>query len=362
VTNHPIKAYFGRSEARFSTLFIEQNNKTSVSIVTNNTVADYKYKSELNSQQRNEESMGKKREISIFDAVEELETQDRLADGKRQKKNIAEQKRAIEVQNQTKVFHHLVESRILLQRAVTSVNKNTEYEENENEIDSSSLRDTCNTLLEKLLVARNQLSGKQPEDDDDDDDDDHDKYKGILASSSSSELHQVLQDEYEEQKGFWEKVFNQRHKNLRLHSGLTAKSQFKVMDSSFWEQVDATMEYEEIRSKNNNENNSDEAGGTLLFDDSKVYQQLLKDFVANSVPNSGDVNAAAERLRATKQKNKSTKTDVDRRASKGRKIRYKEVPKLVNFTFPLSRPNASTLNQDEYFQSLFGGTGVSSSS
>ena len=316
--------------------------------------------------------MGKKRDISIFDAVEELETQDRVADGKRQKKNIAEQRRAIEVQNQTKIFHHLVESRILLQRAVTSVsnktntntNTNTNTDDEVNEKDSSSsVRDTCNTLLEKLLVARNQLSGKQAKDDDNDDDDDYDyddKYKDMLATSSSSELHRTLQDEYDEQKDFWEKVFNQRHKSLRLHSGLTAKSQFKVMDSSFWEQVDATMEYEEIRSKNN-ENNSDEATGSLLFDDSKVYQQLLKDFVANSAHNSGDVNAAAERLRVTKQKNRSMKNDVDRRASKGRKIRYKEIPKLVNFTFPLSRPNSSTLNQDEYFQSLFGGAGVSSS-
>lgn len=127
------------------------------------------------------------------------------------------------------------------------------------------------------------------------------------------------------------------------------------MDSSFWQQVDATIEYEEIR-----KNDGKSAQQSVLFDDSKVYQQLLKDFVANSTKGIG-TEASADAMRAsTKHKNSNKKKkDVDRRASKGRKIRYKEIPKLVNFTFPLSRPNTSNLDRDEYFQSLFGGAGVS---
>jgi hypothetical protein len=56
-----------------------------------------------------------------------------------------------------------------------------------------------------------------------------------------------------------------------------------------------------------------------------------------------------------------TKKMVDRKASKGRKIRYNEVTKLVNFTFPLSRPASanSNLDQGEWFRSLFGGAGNS---
>jgi hypothetical protein len=59
----------------------------------------------------------------------------------------------------------------------------------------------------------------------------------------------------------------------------------------------------------------------------------------------------------------SSKKMVDRKASKGRKIRYHEIAKLVNFTFPLSRPSnpSSNLDQDEWFRSLFGGAGNSSS-
>mmetsp|Transcript_28012 Transcript_28012/g.46348 ORF Transcript_28012/g.46348 Transcript_28012/m.46348 type:complete len:301 (-) Transcript_28012:51-953(-) len=297
--------------------------------------------------------MGKKRDLSVFDAIEELETQDRLADGKRQKKTIADQKRAVQVQSQTKIYNHLVESRILLQRAVTHVKNQDASDVNDQSSSSSeqpvAFRDKCNVLLEKLLLARNQLAGKK---------DDQDKYKNMLDSSSSSELHDVLQNEYEEHKEQWKEILNQRHKSLRLHSGATAKSQFRVMDSSFWEQVEATIEYEEIRAKNDEKNKHG-----ADFDDSKLYQQLLKEFVSNSVhAGTGEAaTASAERLRATKQKQNSVKKDVDRRASKGRKIRYKEIPKLVNFTFPLSRPNSSNLNQDEYFQSLFGGVGTGSS-
>lgn len=303
--------------------------------------------------------MGKKRDLSIFDAIEELDTQDRKADRKRRKENNAEKKRAQEVQSQSKIYNHLLESRILLQRAINKVNDGAEFSSSNN----SSFRETCNTLIQKLLQARNQLSGSSPSSELRADDDD-DKCEELLRPSASARanLHDSLQEEYEKHRDEWKTILNRKHKNLRLHSGVTAKSQFRIMDSSFWEQVEATMEYEEIR--NNEEiNSSTQSGSVALFDDSKVYQQLLKDFVANSTNNNGaraGENSVEALRSSTKYKNNnSKKKDVDRRASKGRKIRYKEIPKLVNFTFPLSRPNTSNLDKEEYFQSLFGGAGIS---
>ena len=298
--------------------------------------------------------MGRKRDLSIFDAIEELDTQDRNAERKRRKETSAEKKRALEAQSQSKIYNHLLETRILLQRAVNKVNDAADLETNsDTSSTSSSFRDTCDTLIESLMRARSQLSGESKAD----------EYKDLLATSSVGSLHNTLQDEYETHRDDWKRILNRKHKSLRLHSGVTAKSQFRIMDSSFWEQVEATMEYEEIRQQ---ETTTTTTTKSVLFDDSKVYQQLLKDFVANSAANANSNNNAnnssMEGFRATKHKNNSKKKDVDRRASKGRKIRYKEIPKLVNFTFPLSRPNTSTLNQDEYFQSLFGGAGVGVSS
>lgn len=295
--------------------------------------------------------MGRKRDLSIFDAIAELDTQDRQADRKRRKETNAEKKRALEVQNQTKIYNHLLESRILLQRAINNVNGASNSGDvtllPDKPSSKSSFRETCNTLLEKLLQARNQLSGSEV---------DANEYEGLLLPSASANLHDSLQEEYNVHRDDWKKILNRKHKNLRLHSGVTAKSKFRIMDSSFWEQVETTMEYEEIR-----QNEELSTQSMLLFDDSKVYQQLLKDFVANSTNGAAGADSSTERLRSsTKNKNNNniSKKDVDRRASKGRKIRYKEIPKLVNFTFPLSRPNTSNLNQEEYFQSLFGGAGV----
>jgi len=301
--------------------------------------------------------MGKKRDLSIFAAVEELDTQDRRADRKRRKETSAEKQRAVEVQSQTKIYNHLLETRILLQRAINNVNLGDDLlldgkATRKQDASTSSIRGTCNALIEKLLRARNQISESKI---------DANKYEGLISSSLTASLYNSLEDEYDRFKEDWRKILNRRHKNLSLHSGITAKSQFRVMDSSFWEQVEATMEYEEIRIMNASENSRTENEKKILFDDSKVYQQLLKDFVANSTNGVG-TDSSVQRLRSsTKHKNNDNnmnKKDVDRRASKGRKIRYKEIPKLVNFTFPLSRPNTSNLNQDEYFQSLFGGAGA----
>ncbi|KAG7355901.1 apoptosis-antagonizing transcription factor, C-terminal-domain containing protein [Nitzschia inconspicua] len=306
--------------------------------------------------------MGKKRDVSIFDAIDELETQDRRADGKRHKQHHADQQRAQQVYQQTQIYQHLVESRILLQRAIVvntkditaakATSSSSSSESSPSVSSKTKFRDTCNELLEQLLLARNQLSGVGNAQDK------KNFYKNIILSAeSSSQLSKMLQEEHEQHREQWRRILNQRHKSLRLHSGVTSakSSQFRVMDASFWEQVEATVEYEKLRTNNNNNNNNT----ATLLDDSKVYQQLLKDFVASHAQQTGTeaAAAAAERLRLAQRKsNKEKNKLVDRRASKGRKLRYKEIPKLVNFTFPLSRPSTtSNLQQDEYFQSLFGG-------
>lgn len=314
--------------------------------------------------------MGRKRELSVFDAIDELETEDRQADGKRQKQQKADQRRAQEVQQQTQIYQHLVEGRILMQRAIVKTKTAKETETltttvtttttTAPSVPSTTFRDTCNELLEQLLGARRRLSGIGNSEGEDN------YYKDMISSSSSTTLSETLEEEHVQHREQWKHILNQRHKSLRLHSGVTtAKSsqQFRVMDASFWEQVESTVEYETLRL--NNTSNDKDASTSTILDDSKVYQQLLKDFVSNHhAQQSGTdaATAAAERLRVAQRKaNKEKNKQVDRRASKGRKLRYKEIPKLVNFTFPLSRPTTATssnLHQDEYFQSLFGGAAV----
>lgn len=273
----------------------------------------------------------KKRNLSVFDAIQELESEDVRAESRRRKRTTVDAQRAQAAQSQTKIYNHLVECRILFQRAMVN-----------NATDDETVNDHCDALLETLLQARYKLMTGGGNDDGDEG-----TYSNLMKSED--DLEEVLENEYSNAAEKMKNVLNQRHKDLNLHSGLTSKSQFRIMDSSFWEQVESTVEYEQMRAGEN------EGNETVTFDDSKVYQQILKDFVASSA--SAASRTADNRLRATKKK--STKKEVDRRASKGRKIRYKEIPKLVNFTFPLSRPKNSNLDQDEWFQSLFGAAGNS---
>ena len=281
---------------------------------------------------------GKKRShLSVFDAIEELETEDVRLGTQRRKKSTKQTQRAQAAQSQSKIYNHLVECRILLQRAVTSNNQ---------EVENESFEDSCNVLLESLLQARQLLTAGATTEDEDE----GNEYSEMLQTSTSEELQETLQQEYETCREQWKQILDQRHKDLKLHAGLTAKSQFRVLDSSFWEQVDAAVEYEGLRRKGKDDEEH------AVFDDSKVYQHILKDFVAYSTRGT-DGDVAVDRLKTSSKSLQSAKKQVDRRASKGRKIRYKEIPKLVNFTFPLSRPNTSGLDQDEWFKSLFGGAG-----
>jgi len=274
--------------------------------------------------------MDKKRKLNVFDAIQELESEDVKAASRRRKTSTATVQRAKAAQSQTKIYNNLVECRILFQRAL-----------NEDSV-GESVGDQCDALIATLLQARNQLVSGEAEGAD------------VYADVESDEaLNDVLDKEYNNCREQWKQVLNRRHKDLKLHSGITAKSQFRVIDSSFWSQVESTVEYEQMREHAEDEPSNRE------FDDSKVYQQLLKEFVASSAEANG---AAASKRLSSKGKKPSSSKEVDRRASKGRKIRYKEIPKLTNFTFPLSRPVTSNLDQDEWFRSLFGGAGRSQKS
>lgn len=301
----------------------------------------------------------KKRNLSVFDAIQELETEDVRAEQKRQKQGNEKARRGKAAQCQTKIYQHLVECRILMQRALVKTTKDSGDDkvvevDDDDKAENVSLTETCNTLLETLLQARRQLVAGNHDDNDSDDDDDNDDPKTVYSKivrneKSNNDLHEMLQQEYDTCREEWKEVLDRRHKDLKLHSGLTAKSQFRVMDSTFWQQVDATVEYEQLRQSS--------TSASIMYDDSKIYQQLLKDFVSHSsaMNAAGSVDAAKQRQRSTQSNPQTTKKQVDRRASKGRKIRYKEIPKLVNFTFPLSRPRTAILDQEEWFKSLFGG-------
>lgn len=345
---------------------------------------------------------------------------------------------------------------------------NTAAAESVNDSTDGRVKEEVDALLENLLVARRELLGDQLDNDCDDYDNsdsedvekkkdevdyaeliqqqqqntpkskDHDDESSTSeddegSSSSSSEssnnmknLTKQLQSEYTSLSQQWKTILNKHHSNLALHSGMSVNSskfQSKAVDVSFWEQVQSSLEHDlfKLRStqatttqhdddkKGDTANGDDSNRNRLQFDDSKLYQQQLKDFISQSSSSgtSGKTNKrgmtidpateAATRLKramrkktggedvdltslltsdptstaldsngllaAMRKKRASNNSNggsgsVDRRASKGRKIRYTVNPKLVNFTFPVARKEPM-ISDDVWFKSLFGGVGRS---
>nr|CDQ05447.1 Bm7110, isoform e [Brugia malayi] len=93
-----------------------------------------------------------------------------------------------------------------------------------------------------------------------------------------------------------------------------------------------------------------------IFDDDDFYQQLLKELIERKSANVVDpVEMSRQWLEVQKLRQKRSKRrKVDTKASKGRKIRYVVIPKLVNF-FPSMAEKATWSHEkrNQLFKSLF---------
>ncbi|VDK67791.1 unnamed protein product [Litomosoides sigmodontis] len=93
-----------------------------------------------------------------------------------------------------------------------------------------------------------------------------------------------------------------------------------------------------------------------IFDDDDFYQQLLKELIERKSANVVDpVEMSRQWLEIQKLREKrSRRKKVDTKASKGRKIRYVAIPKLVNF-FPSMAEKATWSHEkrNQLFKSLF---------
>lgn len=333
---------------------------------------------------------------SIFDAVDRLEKEDEgemlfgAAKQKRRRQNEKlKQQRSKAAASQMQIYRRLLECRILLQRAIQQQGEASDnMDEEDTAADTVTSVDQCNQLLINLLKARKQLQiqsiRKEGKDEDDyrgifvpSDDDDSGSEQDSQQERGASAGSLLLQSEYKLHSEEWKEVLNRRHQNLRLQAGsLTAKNasqQFSTVQSSFWEQVQATVQhYQQQRHQKIKNHAADEQQHNFRFDDTKVYQQHLKEFVSissaadQSSGTTDNINSFAAADSRIGKKKKTSGSTVDRRASKGRKIRYTEIPKLVNFTFPMSKQQQSinknsngntghVLEDDEWFRSLFGG-------
>ncbi|PSS03473.1 apoptosis-antagonizing transcription factor [Coniella lustricola] len=92
-----------------------------------------------------------------------------------------------------------------------------------------------------------------------------------------------------------------------------------------------------------------------IYDDADFYQLLLKELVDQRTNDAGgDADGNVPTVRWTAVKEAKTRKQVDRRASKGRKLRFTVHEKLQNFMAPENRKGWEEEAIDRLFGTLFG--------
>ncbi|KAL3182605.1 hypothetical protein MRX96_034525 [Rhipicephalus microplus] len=107
-------------------------------------------------------------------------------------------------------------------------------------------------------------------------------------------------------------------------------------------------------SENNDKEQNSGCVDEEVFDDDDFYHHLLREIIERKTSNIDNPVALSRQWLEIQKLRKKVKRKVDTRASKGRKIRYDVIPKLVNFMAPLDRSTYSEEARTELFSSLFG--------
>lgn len=244
--------------------------------------------------------------------------------------------------------------RIGIQRAVDIANKlplksSIDYDDDNNDdVDIDELYNEINRKTQSLLNDFISILDKTNK-----------KRKKEIAWDDVIAPQQRLQPE-------WERVVNKFHS--RLHFGSEQKkSNMKIFNETIWDQISvlmnddnkviekSTMPYNdsnridklEITNIDDSNENSYDAE---VYDDRPFYSTLLKTFITS---NASDSKGMSEEDLADIRRYKKKKNNVDRKASKGRKLRYNVHTKLQNFMFPIPYAHNNDVDADRVMQSLF---------
>ena len=262
--------------------------------------------------------------------------------------------------------------------------------------------EAARSLLGALLALQSASDGA-PAEDDDDGDGERDSAPPLVGLPLDAVWARVAAAGAQREPA-WRAAVARCHAATSKVGQLAATRVFESVRLGPWEQVDAALaDHGRARrrahparvdvvpigralageSDDENDDVGDGEGDVALeleaYDDADTYAQLVKEYVAghggDGAPGgsgggsaAGEViaqggavaaDAAAEAARAAARKRKKgARADLDRRATKGRKIKYVVHPKLQEFCCPVPRDaigaGAARIT-DELFASLFGG-------
>ncbi|KRY22187.1 NFU1 iron-sulfur cluster scaffold -like protein, mitochondrial, partial [Trichinella patagoniensis] len=319
-----------------------------------------------------------------------------------------QKERGIAVQQQLKLWEQMLSLKIRFQKLLQSANRlpqSADYREKLLQSDDelletfSSARRSVQKLLDELLEFQDHLfSGNkqtvhlstkrkidQRDDDDDElsdivddeDEDDDEKQQQMekksdetisipakrrrLQLSGYSDLLQHLHDAF---KSYQNEALEKWYQRTRLGGiGVSAKKDFSAFESNAVAQIAQILtdrkrliqrtqlkrlEYDIIGKE---EKCADEDRNVNIFDDSDFHEQLLREFIQKRMNDITDpVLLGRHWSKFQKLRDKSKKSKVDRKASKGRRIRIQVMSKLVNFMAPVDK---SKMTNETRYDSSF---------
>lgn len=245
-------------------------------------------------------------------------------------------KKAIDAKRQLLIWNRLLEGRIQLQNLLAATNKLCLSETNQNHPAVRSISKLLNTLLRLrcTLVDKSQAAD-EPQDDDE-------LFENEITETDLKNLH-------EKHKAIRDKIIDKWYEKTKI--GAIPRKGYSALELSPLQLIEHALRDKQRlirRTKLNRATLIDEDYSPEIFNDDDFYHQLLKETI------SKDENRRWVELQRARGK---SKRKVDTRASKGRKIRMKTHPKLVNFMAPRNIHDQDTLSEEiktELLSSLFG--------
>lgn len=290
-----------------------------------------------------------------------------------------EQEKAKHTYNQVKLWDTFLDLRIKQQKLLTIANRfpQVEYHSAFCKIDPQikkkfdGVSTTLRSLISSFIGLQQELVGQNPD------------LEDVSIEKVDDDLWKAIEETQQKFRPFEAEVIEKWSEKAQISSGKFANKSLKAINQGILSQVNQLLENKDRllkrtqlnRSKNRilGKRQRDEEDGQIepkkakssmsgqeeydeeLYDDTDFYQELLKDLIDTT--KTSDPIALGKKWLELKETQTKKRKDVDRRASKGRKIRYHVHEKLVSFMPPVPEKEAPFMVED-LFAHLFGGSSI----
>ena len=265
-----------------------------------------------------------------------------------------EAKKGLAVKQQRECFDRLLDTRIKMQKALTSISQveAPSAQDDSAQAAISKAEEAVMSLLNTIDEIKCEMSNASLK---------------TSADGSNKRRRPLLEDEDTPLDTHWSHIQSQDgsaepHRRsvldhwssrTRVTSAANPRSnQGPNSEASLTAVIDSYVATENSKIEATNS----DATTDLQYNDDAFYQSLLRDLIASRAQSvSSDLQPV---LPAKLHESGSSKKTVDTRASKGRKIRYTVHEKLQNFMAPEDRTTWTDSARREFFGSLFGQRGL----